>query len=346
MLESLADAIRSGRPFEFDGVRVMPTPSQRGPSESVQLTNPLITALVTGQAELVSDWMSFVAPMQTTTKLKNDYPIFAGDEQFIRRQVERPATAEYGHSEFTPTEASFTLTRKSWSSMVDEQTLRNADSGLRIAEKYSGFARRIVRKFLEYVLRDKMDDTTTASYAAGHTATIAGGSEWTVTTVDPRDSVDAGIDVITAALGVEQDQIAIFLPHVSRRALYGNPAFRTWNIGQQAKVSADPSFDVVADFFGVGSAMTANPLGKDPDTESTAALFGDNFYLFVPDLSPEYDTEFGAPRWISEIAINAGVAADPFWLGKQSSWLYPWDQEQLFVTFKNTAAYRGANTVA
>ena len=350
LLESLSqrdDSIRRGEPFDLGGVRMTPTPARRGISENVQLTNPLITALVTGQAELRSDWMDFIAPAQTTTTLKNDYPIFAGTEQVKRQQVRRPAGAEYGFTVPVPSKATFTLHRDSWSSKVDVQTIRNSEAGLRMAEKFAGLAERVVRKAQEFELRDIIDDTTTASYAAGHTVTLAGAAEWDASGVDPRDSVNTGINQIVGALLVERTQIRMFLPDLSLRALYSSTAWRDWNSGtSQPRTPANPQAAIIADFFGIGAVQTALPAGQDEGASVVAALFGDNAYMFVPDLSGEYDVEYGFPRWISRIEINRGVAGEPFFIGERSSFMYPWDHETKFEVFKNNAAYRIANTAA
>lgn len=329
-----------GRAVDLSGLSGGERTHLRTGAGNVQLTDPLVTALALGQMSKRPSFVNFLAPIQFVDKIRVEYPTWAGNEWMENQNTLRGESAPYNTAKMEPSKETINLERHSFAFMADQRVFQNSDASLRVREKYAMSAAKVVEISIQHQVAAIME--ASGNYAGSHFVTLGGGAEWDDAAVDPRDSVDTAIAAISGAIGVSAEDIYGFLPEASKRALYRNPVFRSWNTGQQAKVANNPNFNVVSDFFGIGPVLSENPWSKNAGT--TGPIFADSFYLFVPGVGGEYDTEFGEQRWLGHLRTATGIASEPFYDSKTTTWFFPWDVEVATPVFHTGAAYRIGNT--
>jgi len=298
-----------------------------------------------GQMQKETVFVDYIAPPLFTPEGAETvkWPQWVSDEWMEIKSTLRAEGAPYQHSTSVPTTDTSRLNRHSWACMEDERTLKaDLQNQLGIREKCAVHSRMMVKNSLKAEARDAF--VLAANFAAGHDVTNAGGSEWDAAGVEPRDQIDVGIDKICSAVGVDPQDLGLYLPQSSRIALYSNANFRTWNVGDLSKVSGIPNANVIADFFGVGSVLSENAWAREAGV--TGPLFADVAILFLPGVGGDYDTTFGEKRWIAQFRPNDGIARDAYFNDERSSFVWPYDEEYAIEVLEPKAAFIQRNTKA
>lgn len=293
--------------------------------------DPGWTSLVLGKPTPIGNPGELILRPWTVNDWTFKWLIFGGERHQVLNAKRGPG-AEIQHGTFAVAEDSGILERYSFKFGFDLDQIRFGDARIGMAEKCLQNARSIVEMAMEYDRATLL--TTAASYTSGNNLAISAGSEWNDSTPgDPKEHIRTVVDAITAATGVEDEDLAVFLPRESYQAAIEHADFISFKetassglgIGVTGLSTKAANLALLAAYFEVGRVWTMNK--RYMNTEGVMVpMYGDVAIVYYDgdQSSTAWDNSQGRYEFGRSAMPNRGLAARPYVEENTTMQWYPW----------------------
>jgi hypothetical protein len=303
------------------------------PSLAAQPVHPLLTSYVLAEiaARPALNVIDYLFPRVRVPRIQFQIGTTDGSE-LVRHDTRRSERAKIRTDDFGWSQETAKTERRTFGTFIDEREVENADPW-----DMAGRAVLSARAAVEY---DSIARVATILNAdanfLGTTTAPAAGQEWQ-TVGGSRAVIRAAIKELELATGVTRREMKVALFGDSWDAAQNDPDL----MEKRAFVEGAtlPNEAALAAWFDVGEVQRFYALSKATREAAATKLFPDHAVIFVPGTPADLVSLSGGIAWGGHFVYSDGQARRPFFDEWHSSWVYPWEMDDLLRISKTSAAW-------
>lgn len=301
------------------------------PSWAVQPVSPQLTTYV--EAEIanrpVDDLFEFFFPRVNVDKILFNIGKTDGSElvEHDTRRAERARirTADFGYSKL-PAHTE----RRTFGTLLDEREIQNADPW-----DLAGRAALAARSVVESDSISRMADILNDDANFLDVIDVTAGAGWNQ--VGARGDMREAIAALEAETGIPRTEMRVALFGAAYDAVRYDPALA--EARSFTRTPGVPTSDEIAAWLDVAEVRRFLKLTKSSKEAPAEPMFPPYAVVFVRGSVADLSSLAGGVAWGGHFVRLDGYARRPFYEEMETSWVYPWERDDLVRISKPGAAF-------
>lgn len=301
------------------------------PSWAVQPVSPQLTTYVMAEiaARPLDDLFDFFFPRVNVDKILFNIGQTDGSELVAhdtkRAERARIRTADFGYSKVPAV-----TERRTFGTLLDEREIQNADPW-----DLAGRAALAARYVVEYDSISRMADILNDDDNFLGVIDVTAGAGWNQ--VGARTDIRTAIDALEAATGVPRTQMRVALFGDAYNGVRYDPTLA--EARNFTKTPGVPTSDEIAAWLDVAQVRRFMALTKPSKEAPAEPLFPPHAVVFVRGDQADLASLSGGIAWGGHFVRLDGYARRPFFEEMETSFVYPWERDDLVRISKPGAAF-------